>query len=168
SYFGQHIPADQYGFSKYIMTKRALASKNIYNLRLFATFGKYEDPLVRVTSSVCQRAAEDKPIIINQDKKYDFLYIDDLVRIVRWFIDNIPKHRVYNVCSGQTVSFKTIANKVIDVSGKKLDVIIKEPGLGLEYSGHNALLLKELKGFKFTPFNQAIKSLYEWYQNNEM
>ncbi|PIS28298.1 NAD-dependent dehydratase, partial [Candidatus Saganbacteria bacterium CG08_land_8_20_14_0_20_45_16] len=89
-YFGHHIPADQYGFSKYIMTKQALASENIYNLRLFATFGKYDAPW-RVTSSICQSAARNQPIIINQEKKYDFLCLNDLARIVSWFIDHQPK-----------------------------------------------------------------------------
>src|SRR3989344_1114492 len=39
-YFERHIPDDQYGFSKYLMTKYSLLSDKIYNLRLFAVFGK--------------------------------------------------------------------------------------------------------------------------------
>ncbi len=38
NYFDKHVPADQYGFSKYIMTKYTLVCDNIINLRLFCGF----------------------------------------------------------------------------------------------------------------------------------
>jgi len=62
------------------------------------------------------------------------------------------------------VSFRAIIEKVLKLSGKKLEIVVKEPGLGQEYSGDNSLLLKELKGFSFTPFAESIKQLYEYYE----
>jgi len=166
-YFDQHVPTDQYGFSKYIMTKYAQLTDNIYNLRLFAMFGKYEDWRVRIISSICHDAALNLPIKINQNKSYDFTCIDDLVKIVKWFIDNKPKNKVYNICSGNVLDFKTIAEKVLKISGKKLDIKTQTEGLNQEYSGDNSLLVKELKGFKFTPIDEAIKALYDWYDKNK-
>ncbi len=165
NYFGQHVPEDQYGFSKYVMTEYALANDNVYNLRLFAVFGKYEDWRVRLVSSVCHSAALGKPIIINQNKYYDFLCIDDLVKIVQWFIENKPKKKIYNVCRGQVIDFQSIAEKVVKFSGKNLEIKIKNKGLGQEYSGDNSLLLNELKGLSFKPTDEAIKELYEWFKN---
>ena len=166
-YFDQHIPEDQYGFSKYIMTKYALANNNVYNLRLFAVFGKYENPKVRIISNICHNAVMDLPITINQNKYYDFMYIDDLARIVKWFIDNKPQKRVYNVCSGSVIDFKTIAEKIIKISGKKLNIEIKTEGIGREYSGDNTLLLQELGDFKFSSLDDSIEELYRWYEKNK-
>jgi len=166
-YFDQYIPIDQYGFSKYVMTKYTQLSSNIYNLRLFGVFGKYDDWRARFISNVCCQVALGLPIKINQNVFFDFIYISDLSRIVKWFIDNKPQENVYNACTGKAIDFKTIAEKIIRLSGKKLDIIIKNEGLGREYSGDNSLLLNELTGFKFSPFDNSIKDLYVWHDLNK-
>ena len=166
-YFDQHVPADQYGFSKYIMTKYTQLSNNIYNLRLFAVFGKYDDWRYRFISNACCKAVLNLPIVINQNNAFDFLYIEDLIRIVKWFIDNKPKKQVYNVCSGQSFDFKTLAKKIIEISGKRLEIVLKTENLSIEYSGDNSLLLGELNDFKFTTIDEAIKVLYDWYGANK-
>ena len=165
-YFDQHLPPDQYGFSKYIMAKHAQSSDNIYNLRLFAVFGKYEDWRVRFISNACCNAVLGLPIRIHQNVFFDFMHIDDLSRIVKWFIDDKPRENAYNICTGKAIDFKTIAEKIIKISGKKLEIAIKNEGLGKEYSGDNSLLLDELTGFKFSSFDDSIKDLYDWYDSN--
>lgn len=167
SYFNVHVPTDQYGFSKYIMTKYTQQTKNIYNLRLFGVFGKYDDFKTRFIENACCRAVLNLPIKIEQNKYYDFLYIDDLIKIISWFIENKPKKNIYNVCTGQVCDFKSIAGKIIKISGKKLSVEIKQKELGKEYSGDNTLLLKEIKDLKFAPIDQSLKTLYHWYNSNK-
>jgi GDP-L-fucose synthase len=149
------------------MTKYTQLNSNIYNLRLFAVFGKYEDWRVRFISNACCNAIFGLPISINQNKFFDFLYIDDLVKIVRWFINNKPKKNIYNVCAGNVYDFKALAEKIIKISGKNLDIKIKTEDLGREYSGDNSLLLNELKDFKFTPIDESVKGLYDWYDSNK-
>lgn len=180
SYFDQHVPADQYGFSKYLMAKYAQFCSNIYNLRLFGLFGKYDDWRYRFIPNACRNAVLGLPITINANASFDYLYIDDLVRIVKWFIDNKPGNNTYNACTGKVYDLKTLAEKIIAISSKELDIIIKADGpdkeyngdyslllsLGKEYSGDNSLLLGELTGFKFTPLEDAIKDLYDWYDSN--
>jgi len=166
-YFDQHIPQDQYGFSKYVMTKHAQLSANIYNLRLFGVFGKYDDWQTRFIPNACCQAVLGLPVTIKQNKLCDFLYIDDLVKIVRWFIGNSPRRNVYNICTGKVNDFKSLAEKIIKISGKQLDIVIETAGFGREYSGDNALLLEELRDFKFQPFDKSIKELYGWYEENK-
>jgi len=166
-YFDQHVPEDQYGFSKYVMTKNALFDDKIYNLRLFGVFGKYDDCRTRFIPNACSQAALDLPIKINQNVFYDYLYVDDLVKIVRWFINNKPKKKVYNICSGNIYGHQSLAEKIIKVSGKNLGMKIEINGLGKEYSGDNSLLLQEMGGFEFTPIDSSIKDLYNWYEQNK-
>ena len=167
NYYDYYVPQDQYGYSKYLMTKYTLLNKKIYNLRLFGLFGKYDDWRTRLIPNLCYLTVMNKIIRIDQNKYYDFLYINDLAKIVQWFIDNKPKKNIYNVCTCHTIDFKNIAKKILKISGKKLAIKIKKKGWGREYSGDNSLLLKELKGFKFTSIDVSLKSLYNWYVKNE-
>ena len=166
-YFDKYIPTDQYGFSKYVMAKYAQMSNKIYELRLFGMFGKYDDWRTRFIPNACCHAVLDLAIRIDQNKYYDFLYVNDLVRIVKWFIDNKPKYNSYNVCTGDAISFRAIAERIIKISGKKLDIDVKTDGLGREYSGDNTLLMGELKNFQFTPIDESLEELYNWYDSNK-
>jgi dTDP-D-glucose 4,6-dehydratase len=53
------------------------------------------------------------------------------------------------------------------MSGKKIEIITDAEGLGREYSGENAHLMNEIKDFQFTPFREAIRALYKWYEQNK-
>lgn len=165
-YFDQHVPADQYGFSKYLMTKYARSSKNIYNLRLFGVFGKYDDWRTRFIPNACGHAVLGLPIRVDQNRRLDFLYINDLARIVKWFIANQPSQRAYNVCTSQSIDLLAVAKMIVNISGKKLSLDLKAEGVGREYSGDNSLLLNELKGCKFSPLEGSLKELYDWTVTN--
>ncbi len=167
NYFDHYVPKDQYGFSKYIMTKYSMVSDNIFNLRLFGVHGKYDDWRYRFISNACCHVAFDMPISIVQNAVFDFLYIDDLVKIVQWFINNEPKQNIYNVCSGKTYDYITLANKIIEISTKDLEVIVKREGCRAEYSGDHSLLLAELNNFEFTHMNESLKEVYRWYDSNK-
>lgn len=162
NYFDQYVPQDQYGFSKYMMTKYSESHECIFNLRLFAMVGKDDDWRTRFIPNACRQAIEKDTIKIQQNAFYDYLDIEDLAKIVDRFILNQPKEKVYNVCSGKIYDRKSLAEKIKKISGKKLDIQIENERLGEEYSGDNNLLLKELGNFQFTPIDESIKRLYEW------
>jgi len=166
-YFDENIPVDQYGLSKYIMTKHALSSDNIFNLRLFGLFGEYDDWRYRFISIACCKAVLGLPISIRQNAKFDYLYIDDLIKIIEWFVHNKPEHKVYNVCSGEVYDYVELANKVLKTCGKELFIDVQLAGLRDEYSGNNALLKSTIKDLEFTSIEDAIEKLYGWYENNK-
>lgn len=166
-FFDQYIPQDQYGLSKYIMNKYTQLSSNIYNLRLFAVFGKYEDWRVRFISNACCRAVFDRPIIIKQNVLFDYMNIDDLVKITRWFIKNSPPEKTFNVCTGRALDHLTLAKKIIKISGKNLEIVIKNKNPGIEYSGDNARLMNEVPGFNFRDIDNSLEELYNWYLTNK-
>ena len=131
-------------------------------LRLFAVFGPHEDWAVRFSSNACCRFW-DLPITIRQNVFFDFLDVQDLGEIVKWFIEHTPRHQHYNVCSGKALDLKTYAQKVLSASGKRLDVVVKSDGMGQEYSGDNGRLLREMGGFAFRDVEESIEALYGWY-----
>lgn len=167
-YFGVHVPRNQYGFSKYIMAQYASEVQNIVDLRIFGCFGKYEDWGIRFISNAICRVIYDFDISIRKNVCFDYLYIDDLVKIIRWFIERKElMHKHYNVCTGNSVDLISLAQEITKVSGKKLKIKVGEPGLKAEYSGDNSRLISEMGEFAFTPIVQAMGQLYEWYADNQ-
>ena len=101
--FDTYVPADDYGFAKYIAAQFTESLQdNIYNLRLFAVFGKYEAWDVRFISNAICRALFDMPIALRQNARFDYLYVNDLAALVTWFIEHDPANKTYNVCRGES------------------------------------------------------------------
>ena len=166
-YFDTHVPADQYGLSKYIMTKHTLQSDNIYNLRLFGVVGELDDWRYRFVSLACAKAAFEMPITFRQNVFFDFLYIKDLTNIIKWFMINDPTHKVYNICTGEVQDYQSIAEKICEYADKPLEIISKLGGLGSEYSGTNDLLRKELGNYEFTPMAEYVERIFGWTMDNQ-
>jgi len=173
-FFDTHVPADAYGFSKYICAKwiegegqRSGVRGNAIELRLFAVFGPYEDYTVRFISNACARAVKGLPISVRQDVLFDYMYVKDLVRITQWFMENDARHVAYNVCSGREVKVTEIAKIVAEVSGQNPGIPVTNPGMGEAYTGDNARLMQEMPEYRFWELREAILDVYAWYKAHE-
>ena len=167
NYFGKYIPSDLYGFSKYVIAKDIESlHRNIYNLRVFGIYGKYEDFKRRFISNNICRLLCDLNISINKNMYFDYLYVDDFSKIVDIFINSDAAKRSYNICTGKTIDFLSLAKIINDIDGRKLPIQIKEKGLNPEYSGDNKLIMNEFKEIRFTSPEKAINELYRWYKDS--
>lgn len=166
TYFDTHVPADEHGFSKYIIAKQIERLDNVHELRVFGVFGKYEDYAIRFISNAICKTLFDLPITIRQNRRFDYLYIEDLMPVLDYFIDHKGGHASYNVTPDSTVDLCSIADLVRVRSGKELPILVAEPGMGVEYSGDNSRLRGEIPGLAFTPLAAAIDRLYDWYAAN--
>ena len=162
-YFDAHVPVDEAGLSKYIAAKYTEKVNYITELRIFGIFGKYEDYAIRFISNAICKTLLDMPITIKQNRRFDYIYIDDFMPVIEHFINCEPKYKAYNVSPDESIELKTLAEKVKQISGKDIPIMIKNEGMGVEYSGDNSRLKKEIPGLKFTPIDEAIKKLYDWY-----
>lgn len=161
------IPNSQYGFAKYIINKAIYNSDNIYNLRVFGLYGKYEHWKSKFISNACCKAIKNIDISIRQNVYFDYLYIDDFCEIVEYFINNKVKHKDYNIVSGKRIDLLTIAKKVVELSNKNLSIHTCIAGLGKEYTASNERLINEIENYKFTDIDVGIKNIYDWYCENE-
>lgn len=162
SYFGRHIPQDPYGLSKYTMSK--LADGNIYDFRLFGVFGKYEEWRRRFISNMIYQNFTGSEMKINQNMYFDYLYIDDLVRIMEWFLAHEPRHHHYNVCTGTRIDLLTLAQLVNQETGIFAKIIINQDGWKSEYSGNNDRLRAEIGDLQLTPIKAAVQELIAYYR----
>ena len=163
--FGKRIPQDPYGLAKYIMAETAKRREKIYNLRMFGCYGPHEDWEIRFISNAICKALYNVPITMRQNVFFDYMYVMDLVPVVRWFIDGNPKYHDYNVCSGKRTDLIYIVSCIEQAAGKKLDVSIAENGLNREYTGDNSRLAEEMTGFHITPIEEGVKLMYSWYSD---
>lgn len=163
--FDKSVPADEYGFYKYVCSKYAEKVDFITHLRLFGVYGKYEDFQIRFISEAICKVLLDLPIVIRQNVVFDYLYVKDLVRIVDYFISNKPKYTFYNVGRGESIDLVTIVERIMVLAGKKVPVSIENPGLNNEYTCNIDRLKSEISGFDFTEFDLSVKEMILYYQN---
>lgn len=80
-------PTDYYGMAKNIISRILKDCLHCYNFRIYGVFGVDENEERFIKTSI-NKVKEGKPIEIHQDKHFDFIYIDDLIRVVKYYIDN--------------------------------------------------------------------------------
>jgi len=165
-YFDTHVPVDEHGFSKYIIANHMAKLNNAVKLRVFGVFGKYEDYTIRFISNAICKTIFDLPITIKQNRRFDYLYIDDLMPVIEHFIHHPAQQSAYNVTPDKAVDLYTVAEMVRARSGKKLPIVVAEPGMGPEYSGDNGRLRAEMPALNFTLLAGAIDRLYCWYEDH--
>lgn len=166
TYFDTYIPQDSYGFSKYIMSKHSTADTNIYDMRVFGVYGKYEEWERRFVSNAICRALSGLPITLQKNIYFDYLWIDDLCDITDWFINNTPRHHHYNVCRGERIDLLSLAKLVRELLDIDCDILVSEEGWKPEYSGSNSRLLEEIGEYKFATFRDSISKLCDYYRAN--
>lgn len=164
--FDRKTPEDTYGFCLHQMSKYTIKSSNIYNFRLFGIFGKYEIWQTRFISNAICKALYDYPITIRQNTVFDYLYIDDLCKIVDWAICNTPKYHHYNAVSGVKNELNNLAEIINTATNKKVPIFIAKEGMGKEYTASNKRLRDEMNDFVPENAQISISKLSEWYKQN--
>ena len=118
-----------------------------------------------ISNAIC-KSIFGLPITMNKNVYFDYLYIDDFVEILDYFINHKTQFNTYNVCRGISVNLLTIAKKINGIAQKKSKIIVNQRGLGNEYTANNTRLLNEIGSFKFKDFDLSLIELYTWYHNN--
>lgn len=161
-----NLGKDDHSFCKYVVSKRIESLDKFIDLNIFGIFGKYEDWQIRFISNAICKTLFDLPITLRQNRIFSYLYIDDLMPILEFFIENSVKYKQYNIVPNEKIDLFEIAKIVKEISNKNLEIKIAKKGNGLEYTGNNERLVSEFKEVKFTKIKDAIVKLYEYYEQN--
>lgn len=161
--FGASIPVDPYGFAKYVMNKYARGNPRVTNLRLFGVFGPDEDWRSKFITGLCYKAQHGLPLTVRYHCMFDFLYVDDLVEVVRATIDGLLPMRDYNVCTGMPVDIVAIAGIVKSKGPVPVDIELLDERWKNAYTGDNRRLLKDFPGWRITPMEKAIEKTMEHF-----
>jgi GDP-L-fucose synthase len=159
-------PLDEYGFYKSITSKYIEKSDNIVQLRIFGAYGEYENYRFKFISNSIVKNLLKLPIIINKNVYFDYIYINDLLKMIDWTIHNESKEKIYNATTGIKIDLITLANLVNETSDFKSEIKILNEGLNNEYTSNNERIMKELKNFEFTSHKKAIQKMREYFKAN--
>ena len=165
--WGEVIPKDLYGFSKYLTQEVVKRDPKIINLRLFGIYGPYEDYRFKFISNSIVKNVLKLPIAIKQDVIFDYLYIKDLAPIVKHFLTNSAQYSNYNIAPDKSISLTQIITLINQSSEYQSEINVQEAGFNFEYTADNSRLRKEIPGLEFTSYTQGVKDLFKYYQSIE-
>lgn len=97
---------------------------------------------------------------------YDFLYIDDAVKVLEKIIHIQPENWVFNLCSDKPMLFKNYMNIIKKTLNYKKIYLVNEDSSPLlkldDFKIDNIIKLNS-----YTSFDEGIKKTYEWRKNNK-
>jgi len=157
------IPLDEYGFYKSICSKFIEKSDNNLNLRIFGCYGEYENYEFKFISNAIVKNLLHLPITINKNVFFDYIYVDDFVKIVDHFLHHDSKHKVYNLTTGKKIDLITLAHLINETSDFTSEIKIINDGLNNEYTSDNSRLMDSMDGFEFTSHRTAIIEMRHYY-----
>lgn len=159
-------PLDEYGFYKSITSKYIEKSENLVQLRIFGAYGEYENYRFKFISNAIVKNLLKLPIIINKNVYFDYIYIDDLLKMIDWFIHNEAKEKIYNISTGKKIDLISLANLVNEISDFKSEIIVLNNGLNNEYTSNNERILNEIGNFNFISHKDAIQQMRDYFKIN--
>ena len=157
------MPKDYYGLSKNLISREInRIDDNIVNFRLFGCFGPLEASTRLIKSSVF-KCLNKEPIIVHQDRKMDFFYIQDLIKVIEYYMENVESKLPtdVNMCYRDKHTLVEITNSVLKYTKSKSDVIIKAADVGNSYSGSSRKL--DSFGLNLVGLEEGIRQIVKCY-----
>lgn len=158
---GKVIPSDLYGKSKMLIAKKIKNRADVLCLNIFACYG-YGEKDNRFPSYAIDCVLNGKDIEINQNVIFDYLFVEDIQKIVEYFVENIPFDNMINITPTESISLLQIAEILNTFIDKPVKIEIKNSIMNNEYTGDNSLLIKNFPNIKFTPIGEGLKKLFEY------
>jgi UDP-glucose 4-epimerase len=146
----ESIPEDYYGFSKYVIYNRSLSFNNIYNFRIFNIFhiNEENDRFIKACFNAKKNNTE---FVINDDKYFDFVYEDDFIKIIKYYLDNFDKtnlEKTINICYKDKIKLSEIVTIIENTDEyKQIKLKVLNNKSKNNYCGDNTLLnnIKDIK-----------------------
>jgi GDP-L-fucose synthase len=138
-YYKDAYPLDYYGMAKNIIARLIENEDKCFSFRLFNVFGADEESARFIRANI-QRYIAKEPIIVYQDKVMDFFYIDDLITLVKFYLDKNYIPEEINAVYKDKHTLLDISNIINNLSDYKVDIIIEKEGLSKEYIGKSTRL----------------------------
>ena len=160
--FGERIPTDYYGLSKYLNTHRCRQVNHVYNLRFFNVFGACAPKDMFTTANIVNYINK-REIVVFRDKFMDFFGVRDAFKVIDLYLKrggercNLPKE--LNLVYPEVTLLSEVANIINNLSDYNVPVDILEPGTERAYCGTGAELDK--LGLELDGLQKSLEYVYE-------
>jgi UDP-glucose 4-epimerase len=150
NYYKDNYPLDYYGMAKNIIARLIENEPNCFSIRIFNVFGADEESSRFIRANI-QRYIAREPIIIHQDKLMDFFYIDDLITLIKFYLNKNHIPEEINAVYNKKYLLSEIADIINNLSNYKVDRVLEKEELSKTYIGKSTrldLLKLPLKGLE--------------------
>lgn len=129
-----------YGLSKKIICDSILEIENFFNIRIFAVFDQNEWDTRFIKANI-RRYINKQPLIVHENKKMDFFYMPDLLKLVEFYINTSTPPKAIDCTYEKTYTLLEVASFINSLDTHKCEINIEKDTIGLDYSGvHTSLL----------------------------
>lgn len=137
SNYVNYYPLDYYGMSKNIISRISSQYSDIYTFRLFGVYGEYEKDNRFIKKSIL-KYINHQPLHIIQNRYLDFIYVKDIIKIVKYYINNldVSLDPFIEVVPFKKYTLVDIANIINNLNSHKVSITVDMPGMGLGYAGN--------------------------------
>ena len=159
------LPKDYYGLSKNIIAKRIIdLDTNIHNFRLFNVFSELEI-LDRFIKSNIINYINKKSMVIHENRKFDFFYIQDIIEVTLYYIRNYDKSlpKTLNMVYDEKKTLLDIANFINTLGSYTVPIEIISGIEGSSYTGSSQKLYS--LGINFVGLEAGIRNVYNKLKN---
>ena len=157
--FETSLPLDPYGMSKILIAKSGEAFEKFFNIRIFNIFSEDELPTRMIKGNI-QRYINKEKMIIHQDKYMDFMYFDDFMNIINFYVNNDKCPKSINCSYKQKYLLSDIAKIINNLSDYKVDIDVQSEELGKSYIGKFEL---DSYGINTSNLETGIELCYKHY-----
>lgn len=145
-----------------------------YILRLFSLYGPYMDNYTLI-SNLFKSYIHNEVVKIGDLKKVrDFLFIDDLINIIKQVYEreNSGNLYVYNVGTNTPTSIKDLITKINKLTNRKPEIIFNPERIRAEYDhdyvvADNKKLLQDFPDINLTLLEKGLELTYLWELGRE-
>jgi GDP-D-mannose 3', 5'-epimerase len=167
-------PDSEYGWEKLFSERLYLSYKRNYNLdvriarfhNIFGIEGSWDNGKEKSPAAICRKVAESNDSITlwgDGHQSRSFLYIDECLDGVRRLMDAPMSYEPLNIGSEEMISINNLAEMVMDIAGKKLNIIHVFGPLGVRgRNSDNKLIIEKLGWHPTQPLRQGMEKLYAW------
>jgi GDP-L-fucose synthase len=153
-------PLDYYGMSKNIISRLLKSNIRYYNFRIYGVFGINEEDRRFIKSNLL-KIKQNQPIEIHQDRFFDFIYIDDLISIIKYYISNptYPLNNEIELVYSHKYKLSNLSELIKKVTKSKININIINSKLGNSYTG-SRIGVEDIGGFNVKGLKAGIKKMW--------
>lgn len=180
----EQTPLNVYGYSKwkfdeYVKPYLSNSDSQVVGFRYFNVYGPHEQHkggMASVAFHLMNQLKADGNVKLFEgshgyeagEQRRDFVFVDDVVAVNLWFMDNPTKSGVFNLGTGKACPFNDIAKTLLAIHGSgKLEYIPFPEKLKNAYQAYTQANNTSLRaaGYDavFTSLEDGVKKYYEFY-----
>ena len=155
-----YLPSTPYGYSKKVIAKSILNQDNFYNIKIFGVFDENELDTRFIKANIL-RYINKEPMQIHENKFMDFFYMQDLIKVVNYYISEKEPPKEYDcVYFEGSPTLTQLSLMINDLDEHKVKIFVGNP----DGDSYTSKYRTELP-IEFIGLEEGIKNVYNKLKN---